>query len=384
MDGKVQKATAAYEKSRPRPSNTRSLSTDQSAALSHDKYITALSSLSASIGATKKSHAESMGEKRERAGKEVGRVLCGLADREWKNRIEGTKMGGVKAGEVAQRGVWCEVGMPAEVPSDTPDTPMEQKYTRGPRPLVASTDGYSTASFPSSQSTLFNASPKLPSETFLAPLHPNDAPSSQRSSPNHSTPTSPLVPPPRLFNSPPTPRENTKGRPVVDRQSSADSITSYRSSVPKHPEAQSRVTPTTRGYDRPTSPLHIDRRPVDDPLIGTSRTRQAEELRLEDETEEVTSIMSSWHSGLSEQVRRPTPRHSPPQPQAHVFAIREERLERMESSASERNFVAMMKEKYRGEKEDQSREEWDRERVEERRALPVSPPCLGVVDGVGD
>lgn len=78
----------------------------------HSSYMSALSTHSSHITATKQSYAQAIAARREGIAREVGRVVCALAEGTWLGRVEGVKKGGGNTlGRVVGAGKWCEAGM---------------------------------------------------------------------------------------------------------------------------------------------------------------------------------------------------------------------------------------------------------------------------------
>ncbi|GAA5945073.1 hypothetical protein JCM1841_002040 [Sporobolomyces salmonicolor] len=114
LDAKVSKATSSYNKvSASSSSVSRSGGMHKLDTLTshHTTYMSTLYTLQSQASSLQSSYAEQIGEKRLAVGREVGRVACVLAERAWRNRVEGTRKGGERIGRVMDRGVWCEAGM---------------------------------------------------------------------------------------------------------------------------------------------------------------------------------------------------------------------------------------------------------------------------------
>ncbi|KAL8292535.1 hypothetical protein RQP46_001147 [Phenoliferia psychrophenolica] len=333
LDSKVQKANASFEKSRPRQPAS-SPAALHNANETHSKYIATLSTLSASIASVKKSHSESVGDHRQRAMREVARILCGVADASWRSRVEATKKGGERAGEVVARGVWCESSMPGLAPEEeeavpaavSPSIQQQQTSTRGPRPLYTTADStYSVSSHWQQQPdpALFQPAPGLAANTYLVQLSPsqhayNDQHSASRNGDSDSLRT----------------RTTTTGTSAGrDNSNSSSTRHTVIESSPYSSEDGSSSQPAQRSDDRIVAPkgFLLDE---DDP---SSPTFQRESRSREEEKSVSTPAPSvSW----ARDDRSP--------PATTTTTTRE--LERQESTASERNFVARMREKYAEEK----------------------------------
>lgn len=372
LDYKVQHATSAYEKTRPRA--PRSMSEAQSATASHDRYIQSLSSLSSSISAHKVAYAESSAVKRQRAVKEAARVLCSIAEASWRNRVEGTKKGGALAGLVVEKGVFCESSMSlgqedddkseATIQPRTPAAREEDKKERsvatglrGPRPQPGSEQDSAceqSISQPSLDSSLFKATSDS-SNTYNPRIDALQPPNQSSSSSTYS----------RRSDAPHSARPSSAAR-----LASTDSFTSSR-----HPVQQVQA--------RSESPLEI---PVSQQMVTShsastmhslsSATSSADSRNIipprgfimDEEPMSPTSPSTAkrsyqqdpQHQRTEQELRRPTPRYggSPLQEQLP-------QLERTDTSASERNFVARMREKYAQEKE-RKQEEEERSRAQDR------------------
>lgn len=393
------KATASYEKSRPRTARQTTTMTEAAqAAAAHDKYITSLSTLSSSISILKTGYAEMAAERREKAVKEAARVLCSLAETAWKNRVEGTKKGGEKAGEVVARGVWCEVAMPdmsllgeeeqSEEPSvaraveasveDQPQTsPQTISGLRGPRALPGTVyaaeqhqqqqSDFPTSSVPPLDPSLFAPSTDHPdSNTYevqgvnaLQP--PNASTMPQASFPNASpisTRSLEFPPEPQPLPASPPIRPTPSCQPSFPhpvRQASPISFT--HNSAPLPPLNQSQAEP------EPAS------RPPFEHQVESSTSATDDILEIYN-TPPVSSAPATSQSlpapvaVTASELRRPTPRHgaAPDLTPTHPST-----LERNDTTTSERNFVARMREKYAEEKE-LKREAEERERERSRAA----------------
>lgn len=405
LDQKVQRATANYEKTRPRA--RPSMADAQSAAANHDRYIQSLSSLSTSISTLKGNYAETAGEKREKVVKEVGRALCGLAEAGWRNRVEGTRKGGEKAGLVVECGVFCEsgmsigpgVGQELEQPTspvhpqqqaqpDRPSATTNQGALRGPRPQPGSEQSSyfdQPPSQPSLDSSLFAPSPHHPPNTYTVQLDALRPPTPSQPSPS-STHSRTLEAPSQQHHSRPG---------SVNRLGSTDSLAS------RHPVQQAQYTsdaPRTR------SPLdmaggggeEMEPSRSSGTMYSLSSTSSSDArggivaprgFVLNDEPLSPTSRTTVDHgsTGAEEQVadpaelRRPTPRYGGPSPAStpQKETVKATGLERTDTSASERNFVARMREKYAEEKErKQEEQEAERNRVgggAQERVSTLSP-----------
>ncbi|KAK4703168.1 hypothetical protein P7C70_g3051, partial [Phenoliferia sp. Uapishka_3] len=418
LDGKVQKATQSYEKTRPR-AQASSPAAAATAAAAHDKYITALSSLSTTIASVKKAYTESVGDQRQKSVREIARIMCSVADASWRSRVEATRRGGDKAGEVVARGVWCETGMPGlapeeeegeevlplnsppatngEHPRQEQDTSTQQPSMRGPRPLYTTTDSsYSLASNQTLQPdpAIFKSAPGLPSNTYLVQLAPpeNYNQPIQKPSPHYSRPQSRVDSQHAQYDpSPPTPQRPTPLRSVSrndtlynEARSSSRNDTLYtepRSSsrndnlydsdslrTATNTGRESRSTRHTTVSNSPFSSEDGERhRNVSDP-----DTREREKIIAPRGfvLEEDEGPMSPVFEQEREEVRRERERarereaekqSAAPPPTTNISWAKDdrvapkERVERQDSTASERNFVARMKEKYA---EDKEKQQW--------------------------
>ncbi|TNY22055.1 hypothetical protein DMC30DRAFT_349622 [Rhodotorula diobovata] len=114
LDAKVAKATSSYQSlSSTSSSSQRNMHAHLDSLTSHhSSYMSALSTLSSHITATKQSYAQAIAARREGIAREVGRVVCALAEGAWLGRVEGVKKGGGNTlGRVVGAGKWCEAGM---------------------------------------------------------------------------------------------------------------------------------------------------------------------------------------------------------------------------------------------------------------------------------
>jgi hypothetical protein len=391
----------------------------QAAAASHDRYISSLSNLSSSIAGLKLSHADISGEKRDKAVKEVGRVLCGLAESAWKNRVEGTRKGGEKAGEVVARGVWCESGMPSEMspglaeedqrraisdgsqapltsqPPQTPFSPQQQRRgsssqhstLRGPRPQPESRQSYADSQPPPPlDPSLFATSPSLPSNTYLVQLPALQPNPTQNPPPAPQSQSLEAPPDPQQYSS--SPRAMSVARlPSTESFASSRQVDSSQQDLRK-PRPQSsaasgvpEATPMNASSSGGTihSLSSSSDRDRDDANASLQRIVAPRGFVLDEDTLSPTTMVDCGSEGTAtsggslgttmraredQGLKRPTPGYGA-LPMPPPTSEPERGLERMESSASERNFVARMREKYAEEKEKRQDEE-ERSRVQER------------------
>ncbi|KAI5477025.1 hypothetical protein MNV49_006901 [Pseudohyphozyma bogoriensis] len=405
LDSKVQKANASYDKNRrtsPRPT----MSTAANLTASHDTYIATLSTLSATISSVKSSHASSMGALREKALKTIAKGLSGLAETSWRSRVEGAKKGGPGVGELIERAMWCEVGMPNELEDEEPEEKFvaQQSPTtsnggtngavlqrttstlRGPRPLPSSQEAYPLYSQQQSQQAPqqvldSGVLASLPANTYLVQIpqftqHTSTSLQSLQAVPPPSTNGQALsshhnqtrsVPPP-----PPPPRRQSIAASLerqveelersVDQPRGGTKNTAYSSSLTSHTlspfasedSSMSRSPPVSMRSSSqgivPPRGFVLDDESVVSPIVEKRETNWGEEV-----------LRSSPLYGYTEEQSRREREGKREQEDG-----RQERpaVQRAESTASERNFVAKMKEKYAEE----------RPRQEERS----EPPPAGI------
>lgn len=406
LNSKVLKATTSYEKSRPLPSSrSRPSSSDvQSLTDSHNRYISSLSTFSATITQLKKSHSESIGEKRQIIVKEVGRSLAGLSEMNWKNKIESVKKGGQKIGEVLEKGVFCENAVYAPEEENFPNfdsssnrisdvtkdkaiksppiqTQLHPNYTQSFSSNTSNYDAQSLQppSFPSQSRSSSRSVPSSPHQYIYADL-PQDRPSSQTSQYNTDT---------RNFSPQRRPSGDSFGsrhtsRPLPD--------TSRLVPGPNSPPLPSSPRPLAKTFDQPPPPTQnftFNRIYSSEQSQSTLRSYLSEEstasrplpspneelrrivaprdyLPQENQTEVMSpsGIMDVWNSGLrleqSDDISRPNSVYKPiarydnnngGEGGDQEDRDREDELKRKESTMSERSFVNRMKEKYAQEKE---------------------------------
>ena len=346
-----------------------------------------------------------MGDKREKAGKEVARIVCGLAEAGWKNRVEGTRRGGEKAGEVVARGVWCETGMPAvaleDVYSDVEQQhqqaqeqqqaqqQQQQSTFRGPRPLPSTHDSFVHPQqvFPTSACPPSNDHPtqQLSSSTqsLLPPSSPNQpfASSSQPVSPTSSAPPSPRELPTRQLESSPEPQPQR----ILSRKPSTSSLVSHQSTFSSRPPARPPTDlepprPTFAQFEPPPSPsailksLETQRVPSPQPvrIVAAGRRRGDSDDRSttrnfssDEEAMRGEERKGAWREEAD--PRRSVAREGPEQMGRRYNG--KEGVKRNESTASERSFVARMRERYVEEQERERQE--GKKTVERRPELPV-------------
>lgn len=112
LDAKVSKATSSYNKYASKAShNPHGTAQLDSLTASHSAYIQTLQSLQSQANLLQVSYGEQIALKRESVGREVARSVTGLAEKSWRNRVEGTRRGGECVGRVLAKGVWVSEGM---------------------------------------------------------------------------------------------------------------------------------------------------------------------------------------------------------------------------------------------------------------------------------
>jgi len=112
LDAKVSKATSSYNKYASKSShNPHGTAQLDSLTASHSAYIQTLQSLQSQANLLQVSYGEQIALKRESVGREVARSVTGLAEKSWRNRVEGTRRGGECVGKVLAKGVWISEGM---------------------------------------------------------------------------------------------------------------------------------------------------------------------------------------------------------------------------------------------------------------------------------
>ncbi|BGP27766.1 hypothetical protein JCM10295v2_006741 [Rhodotorula toruloides] len=159
LNGRVVQTTAAYQS----VTHSTSSSRDMHAALDnitsqHVSYMQQLSNLSYQIQQAKLGYGEAIAERREPAVKEVARVMCRLAEGEWRTDIEGVRKGGQKIGRLANAAVWVHpeispalVTTPGEVFGERDNS----TNLRGPRgPSTGTNDSFAPPAAPSSTTTV--------------------------------------------------------------------------------------------------------------------------------------------------------------------------------------------------------------------------------------
>ncbi|GAA5915364.1 hypothetical protein JCM6882_000233 [Rhodosporidiobolus microsporus] len=112
LDAKIAKTTASYQSLSASSTSSRNMHAALDSLTSqHTSYMNTLSNLSAQVQQTKASYAAAIAVKREAIAREVARATCGMAEKEWKSRVEATRKGGKEIGKVISGGAWCEAGM---------------------------------------------------------------------------------------------------------------------------------------------------------------------------------------------------------------------------------------------------------------------------------
>ncbi|GAA5879788.1 hypothetical protein JCM1840_001897 [Sporobolomyces johnsonii] len=216
LDGKVSKATSSYNKLSASSSRAGGMHKLDTLTSHHTAYMTSLHTLQSQASSLQSSYAEQIGEKRLAVGREVGRVACVLAERAWRNRVEGTRKGGERVGRVMDKGVWCEAGMGAagewerggmagamdddavaeeQERAITPQAPQTRQPSilRGPRAPSTSTTNTQTSNAPSTGTmSSGGAQEQQLSHPLPAPSSPS-SPAQTHSSPQPAPARSPLA-----------------------------------------------------------------------------------------------------------------------------------------------------------------------------------------------
>lgn len=325
LDTQVAKATSSYQSSSASSSNSRNPHAAlNSLTTQHTAYMTMLSSLSAQVQHTKASYAEAIAGKRENAVRDVARTVAGMAEKEWRNRVEGTKRGGAEVGKLISGAMWCEAGMeeggaaafpavqakedgpstqhlaptPASsVPTNDVSPPMRQGYfspppqqrdhaLRGPRAPSSSTVNTTTST--SQPSILSYDSSFLSTIPFRSTVL-----SDHQAAPNPPPPSFPSV----TFAS--------STRPPAERRNSLQPLPSP-TPVPSNPSRQSFDAPRDSPADKGDNE-GLPRRADDVPPVSTSQ----EPLRgpLPAPIEPTHAFSSPPPTAPPDVLRRPTPRY---------------------------------------------------------------------------
>ncbi|BGP35502.1 hypothetical protein JCM10296v2_007340 [Rhodotorula toruloides] len=158
---RVAKTTAAYQSVTHSTSSGRNMHAALDNLTSqHSSYMQQLSNLSYQIQQAKLGYGEAIAERREMSVKEVARVMCRLAESEWRSDIEGVKKGGQNIGRMANAAIWVQPEMGPAVTATSSDDAREQSDAlslgrstslRGPRaPSTATNDSSAPSTAPSS------------------------------------------------------------------------------------------------------------------------------------------------------------------------------------------------------------------------------------------
>ena len=210
LDAKVSKATLSYNKYATKTSNTpHGTAQLDSLTASHSAYIQTLHSLQSQANLLQVSYGEQIALKRECVGREVARSVTGLAEKSWRNRVEGTRRGGECVGKVLAKGVWVSDGMENVGENERRGLELrggryeEEKEEEGTTPQPQS----------QSQSQKENTSPKLESnKTLRGPRAPSTSTTDARLSSDrfatssNSSKSHELPPTPRPLSSQDTPQ----------------------------------------------------------------------------------------------------------------------------------------------------------------------------------
>lgn len=161
LNARVAKTTAAYQSVTHSTSSGRNMHAALDNLTSqHSSYMQQLSNLSYQIQQGKLGYGEAIAERREAAVKKVARVMCRLAEGEWRSDIEAVKRGGQKIGRLANAAIWVQPEMGPAVAATSSDDSREQSEIpslgrstslRGPRaPSTATNDSSAPSTAPSS------------------------------------------------------------------------------------------------------------------------------------------------------------------------------------------------------------------------------------------
>ncbi|GAA5821586.1 hypothetical protein JCM3770_005304 [Rhodotorula araucariae] len=282
LDAKVAKATASYQSSAMSSSSRSTHAHLDTLTSQHAAYMSVLSSLSFQIRAAKAQYATAIADHREAIAREAGRVVCGLAEREWHARVEGAKRGGgAVLGRVVTAGAWCEAGMesaqaffataPAGIPATAatetdgaflpPETPGNTAHAatlRGPRApssSTAQTVSSAHSSPPSLSSAASFASPRGSFSSAGAGAHPALPAARREHDPGRgSTPRPPSAShgpsPPSTY--PISPCPSIDGRDTLRTETHRDVSAPASPPVPTHPQQGPEAEGDGSALRRPT------------------------------------------------------------------------------------------------------------------------------------
>ncbi|SGY85183.1 BQ5605_C009g05744 [Microbotryum silenes-dioicae] len=397
LDGKMAKVSASFERSKPIGNHRRPNSFDDvhSAAAAHEKYIATLSNLSNSVTGAKSIHAETTGNKRDRAALEVARGLCLLGEAAWRNRVDATRKTGAKVGNVVLMGTFCEQNMPPLPPLSANEVDglgvgigavgtLEVGAVLGPRlHRIESEVSQATSSAFTDHSSRSNAPLPSPGPSFLASfsherLHQSLPQAPVASSSNHFDgrgERSDQHDPPHLSRSneyqlPPTPQESHASSrlypsstappspsPTVEH-AARNKVTLDNASMDTHRQQPEGFVPRPSLIAPAESAQSVPSVPVTQRIAATrwssttSNHNQKYPSPASHSSREQSESLMDPNGPLGPRTV-PAANHQAP-PQSHEQSERpvsRPLLTRNESTASERSFVAQMRAKYLEEKD---------------------------------
>ncbi|GAA6004622.1 uncharacterized protein JCM10292_005695 [Rhodotorula paludigena] len=293
LDARVAKATSSYQSSAhaASSSSTRNMHAAlDSLTAQHSTYMHALSGLSGQIQQTKASYAAAIADRRESVAREVARVFCGLAEKEWQVKVDATKKGGgEKLGRVVSAGAWCEAGMEsaaryltseaaaAIASTDSGEPDVDRRATlRGPRAPSSST--VQTATTTTTSSSAHSSQLSTSSSATGAGRPPSPA---RRSRPTET------------FEPPTAARRDTTPRPAFSP------LDNGRSSEPQRPSYNSsrRSSRDVGGDASPAISSGYRSEPLHDSHAQSRSASPGHERAF------------PQHAEVDEVLRRPTPRY---------------------------------------------------------------------------
>jgi hypothetical protein len=272
----MSKATLSYQKYATK-SQQQQQSID-SLTCSHSNYISTLQSFQSQVNQLQSIYSEQITLRRELVGQEVARCFTGLADKNWRNRIEGIKQGGGDViGKVLEKGVWVTQGMERveEFEKIGRELSREGEGEREEREKRSSDqaqpqESISTTTTREAKKNVLIRGPRAPSTSTQNTLNTT-------TSTSVSTNSSDLPPAPRPHSIPPS-----RSSPVQRSPTALEAVESHSHSH-RPPTAINRIESPPRSatsenrrvsIEEPT--LRSSRSPP--PLAGTSSSQQDIEL----------------------------------------------------------------------------------------------------------
>ncbi|GAA5901446.1 uncharacterized protein JCM6883_000215 [Sporobolomyces salmoneus] len=397
LDQKASRTTQSYARYASKHTSTSpalvSSSHLDSLTTSHSNYLSTLQSLQSQSQQLQLEYAEKIAARREATGREVARVVSGLAERSWRNRAEAVRKGGGEViGRVLEKGVWVDKGFERvgeyekrgrELAEEEEEETKEQEslnraqnqsqakeiengvdskrnvHIRGPRaPSTTSTQNTLTTTISSTLSSVPSSSSSPTPTTNRSELPQPPRSYSTSTIPSPIRQTSPLAEAPRIASPSLSSSTNTR------RVSIAEEPIPIPSTPPESSSLGGGRTLPRGWYLDPSFANHLEEHssppsaPVSPPLSTSARSRPesvAGRPQFGGERRQTYDALSIQREGGGDEevlLRKPTPRYgsAPPiganQEQRDVGGVDEWGRNRVEGSGERESFVRGMSQKY--------------------------------------